>query len=214
MHVSRLLLFFLCCTKKVRHKLGHACEIASHAGRRLSLLMGGARKKDRLTASPAGKDVTGARCWKRIAWPEPLGAMRRREVQTCRRPEIAPSASHARGPSSHSRAPRRRCAKRLDVRTIVSAGDGIAIWAEPARWRSGNSHLRAANGSLSIVLGVPSCRRTAAVGKHEATVSPTVRGHWRLDIFDPVSNTQPQVLAAVRCRVEGCEAGLVGPGAL
>ena len=109
-----------------RHKLGHACEIASHAGRRLSLLMGGARKKDRLTASPAGKDVTGARCWNRIAWPEPLGAMRRRDVQTCRRPEFAPSASHARGPSSHSRAPRRRCAKGLDVRTIVSAGDSTA----------------------------------------------------------------------------------------
>ena len=110
--------------------------------------MGGARKKDCLTSSPARKDVTGARCWKRIACPEPLGAMRRREVQTCRRPEFTPApeplgamrrrevqtcrrpqvtpateihnASHARGPSSHSRAPTRRCAQGFDVRTISS----------------------------------------------------------------------------------------------
>ena len=45
---SRLMVF-VPCTKKVRHKLGHASEIARHAGRSLFVLMGGARKKERLT---------------------------------------------------------------------------------------------------------------------------------------------------------------------
>ena len=84
------MMVFVRCTKKVRHKLGHASDIASHAGRCLYVLMGGARKKERLTSSPARKDVTGARCWKRIACPEPLGAIRRREVQTGRRPKFSP----------------------------------------------------------------------------------------------------------------------------
>ena len=76
------------------------------------------------------------------------------------------------------------------------------------------SFLRAANGSLSKCLRVPSWRRKPVVGKHQATVCPTLRGHWRLHILDLVPHSQPQVLEAVRCRVEGCQAGLVGPGAL
>ena len=63
------MMVFVRCTKKVRHKLGHASEVARHAGRSLFVLMGGARKKERLTSSPARKDVTGARCWKRIVCP-------------------------------------------------------------------------------------------------------------------------------------------------
>ena len=43
------LMAFVRCTKKVRHKLGHASEIARHAGKSLFVLMGGARKKERLT---------------------------------------------------------------------------------------------------------------------------------------------------------------------
>ena len=62
-----LFLVFVRCTKKVRHKLGHANEVARHAGRSLFVLMGGARKKKRLCSSPARKDVTIARCWKRNA---------------------------------------------------------------------------------------------------------------------------------------------------
>ena len=61
-----LFLVFVRCTRKVRHKLGPAKEVARLAGRSLFVLMGGARKKERLTSSPARKDVTGARCWKRI----------------------------------------------------------------------------------------------------------------------------------------------------
>ena len=45
-----------------------------------------------------------------------------------------------------------------------------------------NSLLSAANGSLSICLGVPSWRRKLVVGKHQATVCPTLRAHWRLHI--------------------------------
>ena len=77
-----------------------------------------------------------------------------------------------------------------------------------------NSLLRAANGSPSTCGRVPSCRRTAVVVKHQATVCPTHRVHWRLDIFDHVPHSQPQVLAAVRCKVEGCQADLVVAGSL
>ena len=49
-------------SQKVRHKVGHASEVARHAGRSLFMLMGGARRKERLTSSLARKDVTGARC--------------------------------------------------------------------------------------------------------------------------------------------------------
>ena len=75
------------------------------------------------------------------------------------------------------------------------------------------SFLRAAKGSLSICLRVPSWRRTPVVGKHPATVCPPVRGFWRLHILDLVPHSQPQVLEAVGFRVEGCQADLVGPGA-
>ena len=68
-HLLLLLLFLVIvrCNKKVGHKLGHASEVAWHAGRSFFVLMGGAQKKERLISSPARKDVTGARCWKRIA---------------------------------------------------------------------------------------------------------------------------------------------------
>ena len=49
-------------SQKVRHKVGHAIEVARHAGRSLFMLMGGARRKERLASSFARKDVTGARC--------------------------------------------------------------------------------------------------------------------------------------------------------
>ena len=63
------MMVFLRCTKKVKHKLGHASEVARHTGRSLFVLMGGARKKERLNAALAPKDEAGARCWKKIAWP-------------------------------------------------------------------------------------------------------------------------------------------------
>ena len=63
------MMVFVRCTEKVRHKVGHASEVARHARRSLFVLMGGARTKERLTSAPPRKDVTGARCWKRIACP-------------------------------------------------------------------------------------------------------------------------------------------------
>ena len=100
------MMVFVRCTKKVRHKLGHASEVARHAGRSLFVLMGGARKKERLTAALARKDEAGARGWKRIAWPAHHQAPSDDGKYTpWHRPEVTPATeipgvSHVRGPTS------------------------------------------------------------------------------------------------------------------
>ena len=56
------------------------------------MLMGGARKKERLTSSPARKKCNGRTLLEEDRVPSaPLGAMRRREVQTLSQARIHPS---------------------------------------------------------------------------------------------------------------------------
>ena len=60
-----------------------------------------------------------------------------------------------------------------------------------------NSLLCTANGSPSMLGGVPSRLRKLIVSKYQATVCPTLRGRWRGQILDLNARSQPKVPGAI-----------------
>ena len=62
--------------------------------------------------------------------------------------------------------------------------------------------------------GVPSRLRKLAVSKYQATVCPTLRGRWRVEILDLDALSQPKVPGAIPISdwVEVIDASFVGLG--
>ena len=84
----------------------------------------------------------------------------------------------------------------------------------PQMTKTCNSLLCTANGSPSMRGGVPSRLRKPAVCKYQATVCPTLRGRWRVEILDLNALSQPKVPGAIPISdwVEVIDASFVGLG--
>ena len=78
--------------------------------------------------------------------------------------------------------------KKSLAKNPTELGGARSLWE--VMTKTCKSFLRAANGSLSKCLRVPSWRRKPVVGKHQATVCPPLRGYWRLHTLDLVGPRQ------------------------